>query len=253
MKLGIKAVFVDVGGTLLTNAGEPYWVSGEDPNIGVVHQLIASGISFNLVTGLGAEMVDKIVGKAFLDPYLMLAKYVILENGAAIYRNKDGSVVFNSDHLDKAWAGRIQRERRQLKTIVEQLSKKNLIFRRFEYSVRLTITSNNLSDYEVKQFLVDRPVGIQSRLAFGSIIYSPAMASKEAALRFIAEKEGWNLQHVMAIGNERVDECMLRTIGHPRAPSNSAEEVKKLVLGLGGCVSEYPAGQAVHEFLLSVF
>jgi hypothetical protein len=73
MSSAIKAIFVDMGDTLLTNEGKPYEVDGTDLNVKVLRELVATGIPFNMLTGLPPELLRK----AVLEPYLKLATYVL--------------------------------------------------------------------------------------------------------------------------------------------------------------------------------
>jgi hydroxymethylpyrimidine pyrophosphatase-like HAD family hydrolase len=243
-----KAIFVDMGGTLLTNEGKPYEVDGTDLNVKVLRELVATGIPFNMLTGLPPELLRK----AVLEPYLKLATYVVLENGAAIYRRKGATLGFGFDHLDTDWHEKIRKASEGLDSIVDVLSRENVAHQRFDYSVRVYDAKTQLAEGRAQELLSNLPEAIQVRLYRADMIFCPVLANKGEALRFIAAKECWKLSSIMAIGNEMIDESMLKIVGHPRATHNSPSELKQLVDKLGGEVSESPAGEAVYEFLLSV-
>src|ERR1043166_3184826 len=248
MSSPVKAIFVDIGGTLLTNEGKPYEVDGEDLNVKVLRELIATGVSFNMLTGLPPELIRK----AVLKPYLPLGSYVVLENGAAIYRKRGSEVGFTPDHLDADWREEMRKASEALDSIVDLLSRENVAHERYDYSVRVYDAKTQLAEGRAEQLLTATPEAIQVRRYRSDMIFCPALANKGEALRFIAAKEGWDLSSIMAIGNEMIDESMLKIAGYPRATQNSPAELKQLVQKCGGVISESQAGEAVYEFLLSV-
>lgn len=248
MVAAINAIFMDIGGTLLTNDGNPYVVDGTDLNVKVLRELTAAGLSFSMLTGLPPELLRK----AALEPYLTLADYVVIENGSAIYRRKGQTLSFDPESVDAQWRERIRKASEGLDSIVAVLSRENVAYKRFEHSVRVYNATAQLADGRAKGVLSDIPETIQLRRYKADLIFCPAMATKGEALRFIAAQEAWDLSSIMAIGNEMVDQSMLRIVGYPRATQNSPEELKQLVHRLGGEVSEYPAGKAVYHFMLSV-
>ena len=252
MRSAIKAVVVDLGGTLLDQGGNPYYIRREDATANVIRELWERGVAFGFVTGLSPPALNNEARSSVLRPYLKLATYAILENGAAIYRKRNSGISFDSDHLDQEWAGKIFAQSVQLDEITHRLEKEQLVFQRFDYSVRLNIEQNRYSESRVREVLAWRTESIKARLSHGQIIFCPAAADKGAAVQFIAQKEGWNLGDIMAIGNETGDESMLKIVGHPRAPANDVGRLKELVLERGGVVSELPAGQAVYQFVSSL-
>jgi len=209
-------------------------------------------VPFGIVTGLPPQALSRRAESAPLKPYLNLAAYAILENGAAIYRRGKVPLKLDPAHLDREWSLKLADFQRQLDTMAGGLEERRLEFQRFDYSLRVSIQENRLSESYVKELLKLSVEGVASRQSRGYVIYCPAVAEKETAIQFIANKEGWALRDIMAMGNENGDAGMLNAVGHPRAPYNAPQAVKNLVRKRGGFVSRYPAGRAVHEFLTAL-
>jgi hydroxymethylpyrimidine pyrophosphatase-like HAD family hydrolase len=244
----IRAVFADLGGTLLDEHGNFYTVHGEDLNLSVIASLAERGVSFGIVTGLPPRALAKrFTGTS--KKYLELIAYAVLENGTAIYRSGGSTLSFSSDQLDQTWAAKFAHARFDLEAIAQRLSKAELEFQRFDYSVRLDIKDNGLSESRLRDLLAWQTERVTTRVSRGQLIFCPANTNKGAAIRFIAENEGWQLTDVMAIGNDDGDASFLKLVGHLRAPANATESLKKLILDEGGLISEHTYGRAVYEFL----
>jgi hydroxymethylpyrimidine pyrophosphatase-like HAD family hydrolase len=237
-----------MGGTLLDEQGNFYNVNGEDPNLTVIAGLVERGVAFGIVTGLPPKaLANRFTGAS--QTYLDLIAYAVVENGTAIYRRSGDGLSFSADQLDQTWAAKFSNAQLDLELIVQRLTDAGLEFQRFDYSVRVNIWDNGLSASQLQDLLTWQTEGVIARVSRGLLIFCPAKTDKGAAIRFIADKEGWRLADLMAIGNEEGDASFLEVVGHPRAPGNAKEALKKLILKRGGVISKYPYGRAVYEFL----
>jgi len=244
----IRAVFVDVGGTLLDQHGNFYLANGQDLTLAAIGKLAERGTVFGIVTGLAPSALAKRFTGAS-EAYLDLTAYAILENGAAIYRSRGRRLSFGSEQLDQDWAAKFTKARLELEFVARRLKEWELDFQKFDYSLRLDIEENSLSESRLRELLAWSTALITARIARGFLIFCPADADKGDAVRFIAHSEGWRLADLMAMGNEDGDASFLEIVGHPRAPGNAKEGLKKLILERGGLVSDYFHGRAVYEFL----
>lgn len=244
----IRAVFVDVGGTLLDQHGNFYLANGQDLTLAAIGKLAERGTAFGVVTGLAPSALAKRFTGAS-EAYLDLTAYAILENGAAIYRSRGRRLSFGSEQLDQDWAAKFTKARLELEFVARRLKEWELDFQKFDYSLRLDIEENSLSESRLRELLAWSTALITARIARGFLIFCPADADKGDAVRFIAHSEGWRLADLMAMGNEDGDASFLEIVGHPRAPGNAKEGLKKLILERGGLVSDYFHGRAVYEFL----
>jgi len=113
-----------------------------------------------MLTGLPPELLRK----AVLEPYLKLATYVVLENGAAIYRRKGATLGFGFDHLDTDWHEKIRKASEGLDSIVDVLSRENVAHQRFDYSVRVYDAKTQLAEGRAQELLSNLPEAIQVRL-----------------------------------------------------------------------------------------
>lgn len=244
----IRAVFVDVGGTLLDQHGDFYIANGQDLTLAVIGELAERGIAFGIVTGLPPSALAKRFTGAS-QAYLDLTAYAILENGAAIYRRGGHRLSFRPEELDQDWTAKFTNARLELESVARRLQESELDFQKFDYSLRLDIEENSLSESRVRELLAWSTARVTARISRGLLIFCPANVDKGEAVRFIAHTEGWLLADVMAMGNEDGDASFLEIVGHPRAPGNARESLKKFILERGGLVSNYSHGRAVHEFL----
>jgi HAD superfamily hydrolase (TIGR01484 family) len=244
----IRAVFVDVGGTLLDQHGDFYTANGQDLTLAALGKLAERGIAFGIVTGLPpGALAKRFTGAS--QAYLDLIAYAILENGAAIYRRGGNRLAFRAEELELDWAAKFTAAQSELESVERRLHESKLDFQRFDYSLRLDIAENNLSESRVRDLLAWSTAPVTARVSRGLLIFCPADVDKGEALRFIAHSEGWPLADIMAMGNEDGDASFLEIVGHPRAPGNAKESLKKLILERGGRVSNYSYGRAVHEFI----
>jgi len=244
----IRAVFVDVGGTLLDQDGNFYKSGGEDLNLAAIGKLAERGVAFAIVTGLPPKaLAERFTGAS--RAYLDLSAYAILENGAAIYRSGGHKLSFTSDQLDQEWAKKFTKAWLDLDSLAHRLKELGLDFQKFDYSLRLDIEENSLSESHLRELIAWSTEMITARVSRGLLIFCPAHVDKGEAVRFIAQREGWRLADLMAMGNEDGDASFLEIVGHPRAPGNAKESLKKLILERGGLVSGYSNGRAVYEFL----
>lgn len=237
-----------MGGTLLDQHGNFYTANGQDPTLAAVGKLAERGIAFGIVTGLAPRALAKRFTGAY-QAYLDLTAYAILENGAAVYRSRGRRLSFGSEQLDQDWAAKFTKARLELESVARRLKESELDFQKFDYSLRLDVEENSLSESRVRELLAWSTALITARLSRGLLIFCPANADKGEAVRFIAHSEGWRLTDLMAMGNEDGDASFLEIVGHPRAPGNAKESLKKLILERGGLVSDYSYGRAVYEFL----
>ena len=214
----IRAVFLDVGGTLLDRDGKFYKSGGEDVNLAAIGRLAERGVAFAIVTGLPPKaLAERFTGAS--QAYLDLTAYAILENGAAIYRSGGRKLSFTSDQLDQDWAKTFTKARLELDSLGHRLKKLGLDFQKFDYSLRLEIEGNSLSESHLRELIAWSTEIVTARVSRGLLIFCPAHVDKGEAVRFIAQREGWRLADLMAMGNEDGDASFLEIVGHPGLPA----------------------------------
>lgn len=233
MKRGIKALFVDIDGTLTVDRGT-YRLSLEA--ITALRKAVSKGVVVSLVSSNALPLV---VG---LLRYIDLNGYAIGETGCLVFNGSKGLISLASRSARDVYLDLLH----EFRDYVED-SWQN-VFRLYEYALKIRSKyRSSVWDVleEMRRFVNGKYSGFTVDYSGYALHVRPLDVDKRKAVLYVLNELGVDPGDTAGIGDSYMDAVFLRELGISAAVSNADDDLKREV----SMVLSKPSGLGVAEFI----
>lgn len=250
MKKLVKAVSLDIEGCITSSGGgKQSWPT--EMMFYLACLLLSAkarmGIQFFVNSGRGGQYVEAVLQALELVVYSTPS---IFENGSGIYFPDTKDFMLNPAITDEKLSA-FQEIKKVLIKITAELDGIQELGKDFSFSASKPVGMSITEYFKLFRQKLLKQAGIEKTIEMthsqSSADFTVRGVNKQTGLEFWCRKTGIKLEELAAIGDSRGDLPVLKIVRLPMCPSNSTDDVVKLVRDRGGYVSCYQATLGVVD------
>lgn len=229
----IRILFSDVDGVLYHEGYTSQ--QGLSPNTSRLLEIVNSRIPFYICSGRSIENFEKLPNM----PY----KGAIIEFGAYIKENGT---------LDDAWQMQFNKHQPQVNLVAEYLEGNHMKVTRSAHTLRLSkanLTETEEIQRNISDFILKQDLDLKAFETTYEVVVIPKGASKEKAVIYLCNKNGYGLNQAAYIGDGKRDIPIMELLFLPMTLASTKPEVIGLVRKRGGFVADKGFAEGIEQIL----